>query len=188
MIPAFVDGQLPPGRYRCSLEEVHAQLVAATDFASSETRMPLWTGLLRYLQDWERVHITTEKVLLERLWIAGSFASSELNPQDVDVSPILDRAALDDVSGRPGSGMAKKLFTSRKDVRRRYGVEPFVILRQSSTTIMMKNLTSTEYEYLAMRGLFDDFWLRQRHGSAKSAMTESECLPRRGYLEVDPWL
>lgn len=187
MIPALVDGHLPPGRHPCTLEQLHDRFVAHDDFAASRTRSDRWVGLLRYLATWEDVHDLTGTCLLERVWIGGSFPSAELDPEDVDISPIINGAALRSIEGKPGSGRAQKLFESRKDVRRRYGVEPFAILRESFTTIMMKDLTSSEFEYLATRGLFDDFWLRRRASATKGPMTSGDSAPRRGYLEVDPW-
>ncbi|MGB3708927.1 DUF6932 family protein [Gordonia sp. (in: high G+C Gram-positive bacteria)] len=187
MIPDLHDGHLPVGRFGCTLEEVHSRFVAAETFTDSETRSDLWDGLVKYLAEWETINARSEVLVLERIWIGGSFASSELNPSDVDVSPILGAAALAAARSARCSKRIKKLIEHRDGVRRHYGVEPFVIEREPLTSILTKRLSAAEYEYIATRGLFDDFWMRRHARGPKQGLSEDTAQPRRGYLEVNPW-
>lgn len=189
MIPALLpDGHLPVGRHRCTLDEVEEAFVDADWAATDGQRRVLFDNLLRYLESWEAVHDELDEQLLEHLWIGGSFASCTPNPSDIDVSPLLDGQALARVSGRKGSGHVKALFEQRAKVRTEFGVEPFAIVRQPFTTFNPRKLATDEHTYVTARGIFDDFWQRRATELPAGAMLEEDAVPRRGYLEVDPWL
>ncbi|WP_213934648.1 DUF6932 family protein [Rhodococcus sp. B50] len=117
MIPATdpMSGYLPVGRYTCTLEEVQRVFVEDSQFAGSVTRRKLFAGLVRYMAEWERLEdmVGTSDVL-RRIWVGGSFTSAKLDPDDVDVSPILDGPKLDAIKGKPGCGKIGKLFGNRE--------------------------------------------------------------------------
>lgn len=188
MIPEFDGGgHLPPGRYRTTLEVVEARFVTHEQFSASTTRPTLFTGLLRYLADWEAIQAATnaDGPLVKAIWIAGSYASSALNPGDVDVTPILDGIIADSVAGRPGSGGIKKLTKHRDGVKAAYGVEVFPVRWHPIERPFDANLdlTGDEAAYLSDRGKMDDWWQRCRIDGQDIPTVES-CETRRGYLEV----
>ncbi|KQU30306.1 hypothetical protein ASG69_04410 [Rhodococcus sp. Leaf225] len=165
---------------------MQAAFVDHPDFAASPTRPALFTGFLRYLQEWEGIETASGLELLHRVWIGGSFASAKVDPEDVDVTPLISRTSIETLRGRPGSGRVKGLFEQRKNVRRNFKVEPFAVLASPFTALKLQNLDAHDYEYVASRGMMDDFWQRTTTGG-KHAMLAEDATPRRGYLEVDPW-
>ncbi|MBP3083718.1 DUF6932 family protein [Mycolicibacterium fortuitum] len=184
MIPSLVDGHLPIGTFPCTLEEIEQNFVEDAVFANSSTRRSRFDGLIDYLYEWEQAQLQLDTKVLKRIWIGGSFTSSQPEVGDVDISPILDSDALASLSGRVGVGRIKALFEQRTKVRETYHVEPFPVLWKPFTTIKLRNLDAEEYEYVATRGMMDDFWQRTRHMSVKGAMLVEDAEPARGYLEV----
>lgn len=185
MIPELEDdGHLPPGRFRCTVEEIDAAFVRADRFAGSSTRPQLFAGLQRYIRSWELVEDEVGVEVIKLLWIGGSFTSSILTPSDIDVSPVMARSALHDLKGRPGSGKGKALYEHRDRVKADFGVEPFAVQWNPFTTLDMRRLDVWDHEYVAVRGMMDDFWQRTVAGSVKQAMMEADADPVRGYLEV----
>jgi hypothetical protein len=184
LIPDLVDGHLPIGTYLCTLEEVEATFVDAAEFAASSSRRAVFDGLVNYLADWETVESRLQVMVLKRLWIGGSFTSGALEVGDIDVSPVLDSNVLGALRGRQGVGQLKALYEQRERVKSTYRVEPFVILWRPFTTLKLRNLEAEEYEYVATRGMMDDFWQRTRDLSVKQAMLAEDAEAARGYLEV----
>ena len=187
MIPPLdpVTGQLPHGRFSCTLPEVKAAFVDDPAFASSGTRQLRFEKMVEYLFEWQRVESAAGVgKILRDLWIGGSFTSAVLNPEDVDVSPIVDAEALDRLRGKPGSKNAKELFSQRTAVRMEYGVEPFVVLWRPVTVLKVRKLDMHGHDYVATRGLMDDFWQRCAPPGPKGPMTTASAGPARGYLEV----
>ena len=118
-------------------------------------------------------------------WIAGSFASSTLDPSDIDVSPIYDRDALVGLSGKPGSGRIKELFTHRARVVSTYKVEPFAVpWLPIPSTLLPDRLTPAERDVLSVRGGLDTWWGRVRPPGPRVAPVPPTTLADRGYVEV----
>lgn len=184
MIPALSDGHLPIGTYLCTLEELEAAFVEAPAFAASSTRRSVFDGLVDYLADWEAVESQLAVKVLKRLWVGGSFTSGAVEVGDIDVSPFLDSNVLNTLRGRQGAGQIKALYEQRSKVRSTYHVEPFVVLWKPFTTLKLRNFEAEEYEYVATRGVMDDFWQRTRDLSVKQAMLAEDAEAARGYLEV----
>ena len=86
--------------------------------------------------------------------------------------------------GRDGVGRVKALYEQRTKVRSTYQVEPFTVLWKPFTTVKLRNLDAEEYEYVATRGMMDDFWQRTSDLSVKQAMLAEDADAARGYLEV----
>lgn len=187
VIPATdpMSGYLPVGRYTCTLEEVQRVFVEDSQFAGSVTRRKLFAGLVRYMAEWERLEdmVGTSDVL-RRIWVGGSFTTAKLDPDDVDVSPILDGPKLDAIKGKPGCGKISKLFGNRESVVRDFGVEPFPVTWWPVTTMHAREISILEHDYVLVRGLMDDFWQRVRSSPVKGPLTVADSAPRRGYLEV----
>lgn len=161
MIPPLIAGHLPVGRYSCSLEEIESTFVTAPAFRNSQSRPALFDGLLAYLHEWEEAERLVDTKVLMSLWIGGGFTSDKLDTDDVDVSPIVNSRALDNLRGQAGSGRIKALYSHRTRVRNEYGVEPFVVLWRPFTTLKLQEHDSGAHEYVAVRGMMDDFLATQ---------------------------
>jgi hypothetical protein len=62
-------------------------------------------GGLRALAVWSAASTALEvSGLLPHLWLSGSFVSSEVNPDDIDVTPFVDRELFESCRGRRGLG------------------------------------------------------------------------------------
>ncbi|WP_306364614.1 hypothetical protein [Nocardia sp. CC227C] len=189
MIPAFdqTTGQIPPGRYTCTLGEVEERLVAAEEFETSTTRRDLFVGLLKYLADWEEAaeRLRFSSSLLRSFWIAGSFASRKLDPRDIDITPVVDGVLADEACGKPGSKRIRDLTQHRDGIKRLYGLEVFplrwfpVVQPHRADAV----LSGDQQAYLHDRGRLDDWWERCRIDGSDIPSVES-CSSRRGYLEV----
>jgi len=164
------------------MEEV---FVESAPFTGSTTRRLVFDGFIDYLYEWERAEQQVGVRVLKRVWVGGSFTSGEVEVGDIDISPILDSDALAVVRGREGVGKVKALFEQRDKVRSTYHVEPFAILWKPFITLQLRNLGAEEYEYVATRGMMDDFWQRTRSSSVRQAMLEEDADAARGYLEVE---
>lgn len=187
MIPPIdsASGHLPVGRFTCTLEEVRSVFVDDPRFAGSATRPRLFAGLVRYMSEWERLEeMVGMSEVLRRIWIGGSFTTSKLDPDDVDVSPIVDGPKLDAIKGKPGCGQMNKLFEHRDSVVSAFGVEPFAVTWWPVTTMHAREISVLEHDYVLVRGLMDDFWQRVRSSEVKGPLTIADSAPRRGYLEV----
>lgn len=96
VVPALVDGRLPPGEWAAGWDE----LVAA--FGSSDWRLQLLEGCQRALR-------SLQAAGCRRAWIDGSFVTGKLHPGDIDgcydpigVDADLLHPALRDLTpGRP---------------------------------------------------------------------------------------
>lgn len=183
--PLGPGGHLPTGRHSCSLEEVRDIFVDAPIFQGSTTRSGHFRQLVRYLSAWEAAETAAGGVvLLREVWLAGSFASATLDPDDVDVSPIIDGEVLDSLRGQPGVGRIRRLFEQRDRIVREFGVEPFRIIWRPMVSLDDTRVTPLQRDYLLTRGRYDDLWQRVRTGPSKGPLTLADCEQRRGYLEV----
>lgn len=96
MIPALVDGRLPPGEWTATWEEL------AETFGHTPWRSHLLEGCRRAL-------VALRTAGCRRVWIDGSFVTAKTNPGDIDgcydpigVDPHRLHPALRDLSpGRP---------------------------------------------------------------------------------------
>lgn len=186
MIPPFDgSGHLPPGRTRCTLEEFADRFVLATEYSASETRRNLFAGLVKYLTNWEEIESKTGVTgLLSAFWVAGSFVSPELHPDDIDISPIVDGTKTAAIKRKPGSGQVKDLTQHRESIKKRFGVEVFPILWHPVLEPFKPGQAVEGMAYLTDRGTMDDWWQRVRPDGPKGPATLASAPARRGYLEV----
>lgn len=187
MIPPLdsTTGHLPLGRYRCSLEEIEACFVEDLQFATSITRRSRFDGLKNYIAAWNFIQKKVgDPDVLMALWIGGSFTSSMLDPDDVDVSPQVNGLKLAALSGKPGTKALKTLFGHRPTVVKEYGVEPFPITWYPVASPFAGTCSILEADYYQTRGALDDFWQRVRPDGPKVAPRLDDAPSRRGYLEV----
>ena len=83
MIPSFNDnGHLPPGIHETTLEEFKTRFVDGVQ--ESTTRADVFSGYTRYCADLSKLD------LIIKQWLDGSFTTSKVNPNDIDVISHLD--------------------------------------------------------------------------------------------------
>jgi hypothetical protein len=162
-----------------------ARFVEHPDFSGSRYRRDLWLGFLEYLGAWAEVEeeAGVEDLLLS-VWLGGSFISTAPNPQDVDISPLVNTPVLDSISGKRGSGKARKLIQHRGSIVDRYRVEPFPILWHPIMSTFRLPVDPQHRDYLFRRGGMDDWWQRVRPPGPKGPPQAADARARRGYVEV----
>lgn len=181
--PLTPAGELPGGRYPAELEEIEAAFVQASELAGSSTRPQVWQGFLEWLDAWGQLEAQLDVSLLGALWIGGSFTSLKLDPTDIDVAPIVNRAALSSVRGRPGARALRRVIGHREGIRARFHVESFPVPWQPVVHPFQRGQQPVEeVDYLRQRGTMDDYWQRLK---PPDGLPRSPGLgPERGYLEV----
>ncbi|MDC5696461.1 hypothetical protein OO014_04265 [Intrasporangium calvum] len=180
----------PPGRVRVSLDEAKAVLVHHPKFQRSRTRAKIWDGLERYWATFLRVQEMNAPVLGDRdivqaMWLGGSFVSSKLDPNNLDLSVLLDGESRDAIKGKPGSGWITGAF-QRESIGREYLLSPLEVpYRPVVSPFKTNELTPTDYRYLSARGAWDDWWQRCRTpGVTPGGPTVDTVKTVRGYVEV----
>lgn len=179
-------GFLPPGRYACTWREAKAFLVTDQRFARSNTRPDLWDNLERFLAEYVSLETRYSELmpssLVDRIWLAGSFVSAKLDPNNTDVTVVFNQDAMHAVRGNEGAGILKK---SRDHWKSRYQVAMVPLEYQPVLSAFRpKAFTQADEQYYRERGRWDDWWQRTRAGSATGEPTLQTAVPRRGYLEV----
>jgi hypothetical protein len=163
LIPAFVGGLLPLGRFHCELREVQSDLVDAPEFS-------LWNAFLATTKILEEM-----RCKLPSAFIGGSFASSKIDPSDIDVTFLIDGSTI-----RSDSTIARieqTLLLCRKN---------FKVQASAIYWFPIPDLYSQkhEFDYLLSRGKFDDWWQRDVAKSERNHFQRHHAFPQRGYLEV----
>ncbi len=132
----------------------------------------------------ERFKDRLDRGLLVQMWIGGSFASTKLDPRNIDVTLFIDVEQRNKLSGLEGSGKLRKLMKSRDRIARNYGVSPmFVDYRAVANVFQPDQMTTEDRDYFLGRGIWDDWWQRTR-SSDDQPPTHESAASRRGYLEV----
>ncbi|MCX4486095.1 hypothetical protein OG890_19410 [Streptomyces anulatus] len=191
MVPEWGEGGfLPPGRYRIDPDEAEHLLVADGRFQASATRAQLWSGLDTYLSrffDLEERHqgALDGSQLIHALWLGGSYVSSKINPQNIDLTVLIDERAASAIRGLEGTRWLSSAF-NRKARLAEFGVSPLRIGYRPVVSVFRAELLAPEDQaYLRERGAWDDWWQRCRlDGVDKSEPTLETAAPQRGYLEV----
>ncbi|MER5338845.1 hypothetical protein ABT030_00590 [Streptomyces mirabilis] len=184
------DGHLYPGRYSVGLDGAKDFLVSAPVFGESATRPGLWEGLERYLvRFWSLDERYAEPLgdlsLVDRLWLGGSFASSKLNPDNIDVTVFVDHEAEKVVRSHEGARWLTEAF-QREAIKKEFGLSPIrVRYVRVPSPFRTKELTQDDRLYYGDRGAWDDWWQRRRASDhIKDGPTVETAAARRGYLEV----
>lgn len=189
MIPDFDEsGHLPVGRYSCAPDEAKAFLVEQSIFSSSTTRAPHWENIERFLGYYfsieEQLSDFLGDPLLDRFWLGGSFASSKVNPRNVDLTLFFHQTSREALRGKIG---ASKLLPSRDKTVRDYGISAIFLAYRRVPSVFRTDLFSLDdKDYFIDRGRWDDWWQRLRieQSDDDGAPSVESCHPRRGYLEV----
>ncbi|MFD8809909.1 DUF6932 family protein [Streptomyces sp. NPDC059627] len=180
-LPAFdpVTECPPPGRFPLTWDEVESELVKADNFAGSSTR----GGLLEELRfHFALVEMATGAV--GRLWLAGSFVSGKLDPEDVDVTYLIPpdayaRAVTDADIVDDLDNLGTKDWCVRHDMR----VDAYVLRLPETEDFHALGVTGAmapdDHKVFEDLGVYDEIWQRCRSGQ-NGIPREA----RRGYVEV----
>jgi hypothetical protein len=172
------------------MDTAHDLLVADQRFARSRTRSELWDNLTEYLLLFDQPVRLNPKASLGRpiirqLWLAGSFVSTKIDPQDIDLTVFTDAEVIAALKTKPGAKWITQAF-HRQKIQDEFRLDPYrVDYRAVPHVFQPAGMTREEQEYFRDRGRYDDWWQR-RHPPAvdKQAPTIDSCVPARGYLEV----
>lgn len=181
--PLEPTGLLPLGRHVCDLDEIRAAFVDATQFATSTSRDQIYADFLSALE-FLREKFAVE--LVETVWIGGSFTTEKLDPEDIDVSFILNGVEHDQLSGTKRDKLSKLLRVggfAALDL----SVDGFMIVRHLIANPWAgAGLTEEAIAPMSKRGAWDDWWSRHRTNGAKDEPpTIEDAALVRGYLEVN---
>lgn len=170
------------GRLRCSLEEIKAEFVDHPRFAQSATRCSVW-------EDFETaLSLLSGGVLVHAVWLAGSFVSSKLDPNDIDAVFVINArnlAARSEADRKVVASFSERTCDPLGNVVRAHGlkVDSFLLQWAPIPEVDLQGDLS-HVQYVASRGYWDDFWCRNRNGQKHHPPTWRDALPARGYLEV----
>lgn len=177
MIPALdpATGWLPLGRHPCTQGEIEAAFVTAPEFSTSPTRPQIWRDWLTGLQVLQRA------VLVHGAWLGGSFTTSKVDPEDLDVTFLING---EDMRGRtPQEQTVITLFGSSQVKALGLRLDTYAIAWEG-VPLPWQHAAQIHDAYFWARGCWDDWWQRIRVGPQSSPPTLADAPPRRGYLEV----
>lgn len=179
MIPSLdpATGLLPLGRYAATLDEVRAAYVDAPAFAASSSRADIWA-------EFESATAQLRSIVPTAcVWLAGSFMTSKLDPDDIDTIYWCEDRHVAAVSD-PTEKMILQLFSTNA-VRRVTGLRIDTRYGEWHVYAEAASSTSAEHQSYAMRrGYWDDFWQRRRSGAKTDPPVRTDALPRTGYVEI----
>ncbi|MFE1344532.1 DUF6932 family protein [Streptomyces sp. NPDC058757] len=164
----------PPGRHAMTWDEVEASLVLADRFGSSAVRGALWEEL--------QAHRAMVELLAgrpaSRVWLAGSFVSSKLDPSDIDVTYLLEAEAYGAISEQDDLADLANLEDREWCFRNQMRIDAYVLSLPATQDFRSLGVTGAmatgDAEVFQRLGLYDEIWQRCRVGNGR----------RRGYVEV----
>lgn len=178
MIPPLTgSGLLPLGRYPATVAEVEAPFVTDSKWAASKTRTTIWA-------DWVQITAQTRRIVpVAAAWLGGSFLTSKLDPDDLDVVYLIDSRKIAAVTKPLHRGFLS-LLAQGDALRKLRGkrLDTFIIswVPDPDATRAVPGFD----DYASDRGYWDDLWQRKLSGPKTAARVPSDALPKRGYLEV----
>lgn len=180
MLPALdsATGLLPPGRHVCSAAEVELAFVRDIAFFGSATRPVIWS-------DWnDALGVLQSAVTVHAAWIGGSFTTSKVDPEDIDVTFVINGAEVRSL-GLPEQKVVT-LFYRPGYVKFHLGlkVDSYLLPWECPPSPLPPWWASVQDSYYRARGYWDDWWQRARQSPKGSPPVPAEALPRRGYVEV----
>ncbi|NGO10077.1 hypothetical protein G5C60_21400 [Streptomyces sp. HC44] len=169
----------PPGRFPLSWDEVESELVKAERFAESSTRRAL-------LQELELHFALVEMAtgVVGRLWLAGSFVSGKLDPEDVDVTYLIPSDAYSRTNEDPETvddldNLGTKDWCVAKGMR----VDAYVLRQPETADFRSLGVTGamapSDHKVFENLGVYDEIWQHCRSG--QNGIPSGA---RRGYVEV----
>jgi len=175
--PLAASGALPRGRYPATAAEVEAAFVTDPRWSTSTTRQNIWA-------DWQRITAQARKIVpVAAAWIGGSFLTNKVDPDDLDVTYIIDSRLTAAVTKPLHRGFLS-LLAQGHALRNTNGarLDTFTIdwVPDPDATGVVPGFD----DYARSRGYWDDLWQRKLTGPKAAPRVPSDALPRRGYLEV----
>lgn len=179
MMPSFdpTTGLLPLGRYAATLDDVRAAYVDAPEFSRSTSRAAIWAEFESATNELRRIVPTV------CVWLAGSFMTDKLDPDDIDTIYWCEDRHIANVSD-PTDRMILQWFATNA-VRANTGLR--IDTRYGEWHVYPEAAFSVSAEhqsYVQRRGYWDDFWQRRRSGAKTDPPVRTDALPRTGYVEV----
>lgn len=173
-----VTGALPVGRYGCTEAEVEQFFVRHSYFFNSTSRPGIWA-------DWERAHTIVSSLLtVHSVWMAGSFTTNKLNPNDIDLVFVINGDEYDALAS--GDRQVLTLFAgglARGMPFHELHVDSYIIPWRSIQDPAASGFQTGDY--YGYRGYWDDWWSRLRASSGPPCSLVEATAPRRGYLEIN---
>jgi hypothetical protein len=169
---------LPLGRHVCSESEVEAAFVSAAEFTASPTRAEIW-------RHWQQgVRLLETAVTIHAAWIGGSFTTSKIDPNDLDVTFVINGSDMR--SRSPNELKIITLFATHDQVKTVLGLklDSFVVPWECVSQPQSPGLNGFGDGYYWARGHWDDWWQRRRMSPAAIPPGPADAPPQRGYLEV----
>lgn len=182
MLPLLdpVTGFLPSGRHGCSASEVEVAFVRDIAFFGSPTRRAIWN-------DWNQaLTVLQSAVTVHAAWIGGSFTTSKLDPEDIDVAFIINAADFRQRSAQDQHIVSLFMRPGQVKANLGLGVDSYIIPWECLPAVTPPGTTMSYFQdsYFWARGHWDDWWQRARLTPKGSPALPADALPRRGYLEV----
>lgn len=113
-----LNGNLPAGFHDWTIEEIKDRLVSA--FPSSSTRPLNYAGLERLRAGFAAIGFALEQ------WVDGSFATSKLDPADVDMLNLMD--IVDAMSLTATQAHQVKMLVAGRVTRASYRCDSYMVL------------------------------------------------------------
>lgn len=174
-------GTLPTGgRFPCQVAEVKSGFVDVAWAQGSTTRSEIWS---HFEEATTRLH-EVDADLIDRLWIGGSFVSNKLDPDDIDVTYLLDGAAYAGLSNAKKKRVTNFGKKGHLRAHANLRVDAFVLATYLVPVPFRDPLDDSQRDYFLHRGMWDDWWLRTRTSPKGDEPLPDEARPARGYLEV----
>nr|WP_125263136.1 hypothetical protein [Streptomyces alboflavus] len=156
-------------------DEVESVLVRAGTFQESRTRSELWDELQAH-----KAMVGCVVGSVGRIWLAGSFVSSKLDPEDVDLAYLLDAVDYEAVTAPSDVTDLANLGDREWCVRNGMRIDAYILKSPATKDFTDLGVTGAmaagDGEAFQMLGLYDEIWQRCRTGNNQ----------RRGYVEVSP--
>ncbi|MDO8308549.1 MAG: hypothetical protein Q7V58_09390 [Actinomycetota bacterium] len=173
MIPAFTTaGMLPVGRFQCTAEEFEQAFVGAeATHAQSERRQDLWAQFQGTVAALKSLGCS-----IPAAFIGGSFTTEKPEPDDIDVTFLIERASVDD-------DVIGQIDTMASAISSLTNVQALVIY-WCAVSDWSPNAVESDLRYIMLRGKWDDWWQRDVAKTDRVTFTRDQAFPKRGYLEV----
>lgn len=183
MLPAIdtATGQLPLGRFPATLEILEQRYVGGSEYSASTTRRDIWDDFMDVTTGLRGI------VPVCYAWVSGSFMSSKLDPEDIDVLYWCEDSDINAAATTADTALMELLqAVAQSNLRAVTGHK--VDSRIGQWHVRPEpGLQSTQahWGYASSRGFWDDFWMRNRSGPKDAPPVRADALPRRGYVEVE---